>query len=590
MAPPVGDIVSTADTEFKTSEPKHELSAELFGLLSRAGGKSAVDASLLVRWLAETAEGPVNARRHWCVEIATHCLEQGILGPEKAAQGEHVAEEDRALVFLKERAAEVDLRRAFLHCNARQWRRCIAFLLEVENTPALMRAAERRGRTEVIGQLEQLVGEEDTSAALALLESYGDAGLNVRFVKPLLMLHPFSTTDFCTNAFPQVLPWNLYILLDREEGLDGCVPEKRDELRMAVLQYLLAMLFREQSCRADPTLVHEVVRHCLAFRPPPRDLLVASAVEDGMELPRAGALKHASWPFAESVVDIVRHPARFSYEFGDVERTCSDAGLFAALLELFRVHGMVLRGVELSMRLDDLRSFEAFAPLMLAEHEWQFTLEKWVEVQEVRVGQRLLHGGEAEDAPLQVTREVLVRHMVPCVGSLAAVSCLEACHQFAGELPPSIYSDLIRGSRIAMQQEELIPKMVDVTSQYLWKTRGSSLSDQLLHVRDLEQGNDGTSKLASTHDRFPVTEDLRLPEASLIDRTVGHGAWLEASAGQWGTFSRLVRGDCPTCTLPLRLFVSPSVTVFSCGHGFHRHCVPENACRLCFSLPSLLDL
>lgn len=588
------EVSAAPDSHFDSSAPKHELSAEIFGLLSRAGDKSTVDASLLARWLAETAVGPVNARRHWLVEIVSHCLEQGITGPEGEGCEE---EEERALAFLRARAAEVDLRRAFLHCNGRRWRRCVAFLLQVERTPGLMQTAERRARAQVLRQLEQLVREEDTSAALALLRAQADAGLNVRFVEPLLALHPFSTTDYCASAYPQVLPWNLSLLLEDGAAFAGCAAEKRQELHTAVLQYLLAMLFREEACRADASLVHAVVRQCLAFGAPARGLLVASAVEAGEELPRAGALLHARWPFAESVVGIVRHPARFAYEFGEVERACSEAGHFAALLELFRVHGFLLRGVELSMRLDDLASFEALAPLMLAEHEWQFTLEKWVEVQEVRAGQRQRQslrggggGGAAEEAALQVTREVLVRHMVPCVGSLAAVSCLEACHQFAGELPPSLYSDLIRGSRIAMQQEELIPKMVDVTSQYLWKTRGSSLSDQLLHVRDLEQGNDGTSKLASAHDRFPAAERLRLPEAALIDRTVGHEAWLEASAGQWGSFSRLVRGDCPTCTLPLRLFVSPSVTVFRCGHGFHRHCVPENACRLCFSLPSLLDL
>ncbi|XP_048585513.1 Hermansky-Pudlak syndrome 5 protein homolog isoform X2 [Nematostella vectensis] len=137
-------------------------------------------------------------------------------------------------------------------------------------------------------------------------------------------------------------------------------------------------------------------------------------------------------------------------------------------------------------------------------------------------------------------------------------------------LPKDFYYKCIMGAAIETEQRKLVHEMLCNLDAYLWSQRAGAMTPELNYLRTKETSD----APQETADPSPVA-----PHPISSVRT------LEDAATSWGTNIHLAEAHCPVCKLPLCDQVSSSnqgILVFECSHVFHRFCVPECACVVCF--------
>lgn len=159
--------------------------------------------------------------------------------------------------------------------------------------------------------------------------------------------------------------------------------------------------------------------------------------------------------------------------------------------------------------------------------------------------------------------------MLERLGAGHTVNLLQALPRDTPLLTTDFYYSCLLGAVIERRQRTLIHELLKKLDSYLWSQRSGSLAPKLNSFRKEEETYGPKSK-----------EDVN-PQLESMEQF----RTLEDGASNWGQNIRLSDGECLVCSLKLCEQISTSnqgLLLFECGHIFHKHCVPEAACILCF--------
>jgi hypothetical protein len=174
----------------------------------------------------------------------------------------------------------------------------------------------------------------------------------------------------------------------------------------------------------------------------------------------------------------------------------------------------------------------------------------------------------------ELTWEDVVKEMVKHIGIKEAMSVLESI-----DLPMALngilHDLLINVTSITRQQKVIAHNLLETLDHYLWKPRPASMGPSLLTVYQKEE--EGLE--AKVDEATPPEVMSPSPEAQpAID-----DLFMEDSNSHWGLRSNTIK--CASCDQSILLKSTSKEqggVAFQCGHVYHRYCLPEQACIICF--------
>ena len=152
------------------------------------------------------------------------------------------------------------------------------------------------------------------------------------------------------------------------------------------------------------------------------------------------------------------------------------------------------------------------------------------------------------------------------IGATSSIKLLQSLCQSLGHLVSrEFFRKVVRKLELQKQQRNIVSKLIEVESNRIWSNQKIFLSKEMETVRKKELAG----------------EEVMINYSSKVDQ--GESG-VERNEPYWGRSINISSEDCPICTLPLCLRSSSygGLTVFQCGHIFHKVCVPENACLVCY--------
>ncbi|XP_071809525.1 uncharacterized protein [Asterias amurensis] len=174
-----------------------------------------------------------------------------------------------------------------------------------------------------------------------------------------------------------------------------------------------------------------------------------------------------------------------------------------------------------------------------------------------------------------VTWESISRLLVKCVGAGLAVKMLLTTRLPSGGLPQEFYRNCILTSILEKQERVKCLDMLEGLDTYLWSNHNKMIAPSYNHQIDEE------FNLRNTHQE----SDIKIAD-EMAKRYEGPAQFIEDPDCQWGTHV-VLNSDCEVCGIALSSPVSTQTSgliAFPCGHSFHRVCVTEEACVLCYEL------
>lgn len=134
-------------------------------------------------------------------------------------------------------------------------------------------------------------------------------------------------------------------------------------------------------------------------------------------------------------------------------------------------------------------------------------------------------------------------------------------------LPYDLYACLLKASTMENKLDTLVGDLIEVVSGGIWSEHVQLIPPELEEVKNAE--------LRGDEPKIPSTE------SGLASSFV-----MNESDTIWGRSVNISSAECPVCNLPLCLkttsTTSVGLIVFQCGHRFHKICLPENACLVCY--------
>eukprot|EP00111_Clytia_hemisphaerica_P006058 TCONS_00017549-protein len=168
-----------------------------------------------------------------------------------------------------------------------------------------------------------------------------------------------------------------------------------------------------------------------------------------------------------------------------------------------------------------------------------------------------------------LTLERVIQLTAAYCGSRYTLNCLK-------ESTPSTWSDslreifvsLLKAVELESKEELIISSLIEEASAQVWNEPRNYLPHEFQLVKKLEfdDGEISANQIDSLYPNEYVQDDTE---------------------AVWGRSIDISNGECPVCTLPLHLkttytSASAGLIVFQCGHSFHKICVPEDACLVCY--------
>jgi len=130
-----------------------------------------------------------------------------------------------------------------------------------------------------------------------------------------------------------------------------------------------------------------------------------------------------------------------------------------------------------------------------------------------------------------------------------------------------LYTSILKAGELENRQESLVRRLIEVASSNVWSSNKSIIHPQLNEIKQAELRGEESIRILPNN----ITEtEFVMNEADTV----------------WGHSIKVSKSDCVICRLPLCLKTVSTATagliVFRCGHTFHKICVPENACLVCY--------
>ncbi|XP_065070572.1 uncharacterized protein LOC135695413 [Rhopilema esculentum] len=163
-----------------------------------------------------------------------------------------------------------------------------------------------------------------------------------------------------------------------------------------------------------------------------------------------------------------------------------------------------------------------------------------------------------------ITDESLARLLVRELGPKEALKMLK---YFKEEFVPSsqFYYACLQISEKELEQRQLILKMMESLNSLSFNENKSMLQTQIEELKNRELSGD-----------LPSDEALVMEDSYSTDLQ---------SSNHWGVSLNISSSHCPSCTLPLCIHgasTNAGLVVFDCGHTFHKQCIPEESCIICY--------
>ncbi|XP_065070571.1 BLOC-2 complex member HPS5-like [Rhopilema esculentum] len=163
-----------------------------------------------------------------------------------------------------------------------------------------------------------------------------------------------------------------------------------------------------------------------------------------------------------------------------------------------------------------------------------------------------------------ITDESLARLLVRELGPKEALKML---NYFKEEFVPSsqFYYACLQISEKELEQRQLILKMMESLNSLSFNENKSMLQTQIEELKNRELSGD-----------LPSDEALVMEDSYSTDLQ---------SSNHWGVSLNISSSHCPSCTLPLCIHgasTNAGLVVFDCGHTFHKQCIPEESCIICY--------
>jgi len=182
--------------------------------------------------------------------------------------------------------------------------------------------------------------------------------------------------------------------------------------------------------------------------------------------------------------------------------------------------------------------------------------------------------GHDMDARAEVTWTSVVRLMLGSLSPGAVTQLLLRVDISSvpggSRVQEQLHDLLVQLGAVHTQQRAIAHSLLEKVDRYLWSPRPNSLHPQLLNIHTREKQKD------------QAEERLQAP---VFPSLVEFSSTLEDASSHWGVRSKQ-GAVCGRCQLSLLRSVSdlqPGIVAFCCGHSFHKHCLPEQACITCFT-------
>ncbi|XP_068762741.1 BLOC-2 complex member HPS5-like isoform X1 [Montipora capricornis] len=379
----------------------------------------------------------------------------------------------------------------------------------------------------------------------------------------------------CARMFPDVKPW---------EVMEICRQSKASSLESSSAEFVYyveqLMRWRAEVGNTKEQTVGKVCEdpevaiwwfHCALIADS-----AASREKLSCELcgkPRPGS-HTVAWPNADHLQLLVDYTCEKDHKgFRQFMDLCWKHCYWSGLIRLCVCSNRRKEALRLLVCLSDLKLIkdpQSWGLLPKALKEWRLLLELLLS--------REHHGEESPhvcvpmaspDWSPDLTWNNVIKLMLERLGAGHTVNLLQSLTLDTPELSRDLRYACLLGAVIERRQRTLIHEMLKKMDSYLWSNRRGALSPKLNNFRKEEELLGSKSK-----------DDIKPQLDSLLQfRT------LEDGASNWGQNIRLSGGECLVCSLKLCEQISTSnqgLLMFECGHVFHKHCVPEAACVLCF--------
>ena len=541
---------------------------------------STIDLSLLRGWIETfNADDHQHTPKLWLIRIITTCFELDIY-PAEIFENYSSINEDCALNFLEKYKIFLNLQKVFYKLSQRKYQKCIEFLFNLENNAKSEGDSELIKRYETILSIDEILSRNDISSAIQFLISKNDTGFILRFVSKILQISPALSTSFCLQVYPNLLPWSVYLTFEEYFTKIVNENEEEDKARKALLEYSIIHMYRQPESRQDTEIIHKWIEQCLRYKTPQKKKLFKA---NGHFIKKAHMLK---WEYSDNILSIIQQPNKYSYDIQYVKNLCRSYGFIHGVLHLSILLNEFHSVIDIVIQTDDLNSFNQLTSQQLMGYkDWAYILRKWLEVNNDDNINNEKENKEEEEA--NITKQEIASKMLTSIGCTDTLKILTEISSFGNELPSYIFKDLLKVGRIGLHQDNLLPQMLEIINLYLWKQKPNHLAPQMRYIMDLENGGNGTDGLLSAS--ATNNQSASIPDYSSFDNNIPLPKFYEDLTTYWGVQTKLAQGNCPSCTLPLREYVGTNIVIFRCGHGYHQQCIPENACRVCVNIPSLLN-
>ncbi|XP_031548759.1 Hermansky-Pudlak syndrome 5 protein homolog [Actinia tenebrosa] len=374
----------------------------------------------------------------------------------------------------------------------------------------------------------------------------------------------------CVRMYPDVLPWEVMEICRHGMSRD---PQTSAQYFVYYIDQLLrwGVDVRERRTQKISTLCSDLEFTRNWFH----SALIASN-PDGQRhchcgLPRSGSHK-LPWKQEEQLqqlLDVVCQ-RRVISEMSVFLDICWRHGYWAGVLRLFAAMNHRNPIIQVIVSLGDMANLDTdkpWGPTPQCLDEWK-TLLVLVASKTSQNQQHACSVIKDSDWSPDINWENVVHLALKRLGASRLVPLLQEVPYQEMSLPVNFYHKCIMGIVIEKEQGNLIHQMLTKMDTYFWSKRAGVLTPEMNYQRIQEQESkprkDGSVASITSLSRVKTIED---------------------AATNWGVNIHLADAVCPVCTLQLGEQVSTSnqgLLVFECGHVFHRLCVPERACVVCF--------
>ena len=347
-------------------------------------------------------------------------------------------------------------------------------------------------------------------------------------------------------------PWEVTLLYHTEYLPNSCV---NDFLHYALTQFTTQHL--------DSLFAVNTLHSALMFQPNKTDLFCTCGK------PRPGSHK-LEWQRQNLLMKLVEHVVEGSHMAVDRNLVAKFSHLFAkngfwlGHLHMLLFHGEDGDLLALIHQLGDyalLEDFLARRKVVPTDDLWEGQFEKLYEDMEDNVDHVCTPLPHFERT---LTIKKLVEIAATHSGAKFTLSMMKKFRN-TNMFPSHVYLALAKAAELENKQDALVSKLIEVASAKIWSDTRTSLHPHFQVVRNADiAGTEVATSLSPTaFERSPYVMDE-------CDTT-------------WGRSINISTKECPVCTLPLCLkTMAASLIVFQCGHSFHKLCLPETACLVCF--------